>query len=73
MIVIDDAGPGVDASLQGRIFEPFVHGGGSESGAGLGLAIALEQARLLGAEISVGEAPGGGTRGIVVLPWTVEP
>lgn len=69
-IVVDDAGPGIDDALRERLFEPFARGeaGGSSEGAGLGLAIAREQARALGGEVTVEQSPAGGARFIAVLP-----
>ncbi len=65
---VDDAGDGVAPEDRVPIFEPFNRGGKTDrGGAGLGLAIAQEQARLLGAAISVDDAPGGGARFTVLL------
>lgn len=69
-ILVDDAGPGVDDILRERLFEPFARGesGSAPEGAGLGLAIAREQARALGGEVVVERSPGGGARFIAILP-----
>ena len=69
-ILVDDAGPGIEDALRERLFEPFTRGeaGGSSEGAGLGLAIAREQARALGGEVTVEGSPAGGARFIAVLP-----
>jgi signal transduction histidine kinase len=66
----DDAGPGVDAELAARIFEPFVRGDTADptSGAGLGMAIALEHAQAITATVSIGTSPLGGARVSVHLP-----
>jgi len=66
----DDAGPGVDADLAQRIFEPFVRGEQADptSGAGLGMAIAVEHAQRIGAELQVERSPLGGARMTVRLP-----
>jgi signal transduction histidine kinase len=64
-IDVDDAGPGVDPELAQRLFEPFVRGEVAESrsdGAGLGLAIAQEQALAIGGLLRVGTSPYGGAR-----------
>ena len=73
-ILVDDAGPGVDEGVRERLFEPFTRGasGAHQEGAGLGLAIALEQARLLGGEVKALDAPGGGARFVAVLPIPTE-
>jgi signal transduction histidine kinase len=69
-ILVDDAGPGIDSELRERLFEPFTRGesGGSSEGAGLGLAIAREQARALGGDVTVEQSPTGGARFAAVLP-----
>jgi two-component system, OmpR family, sensor kinase len=54
--VLDD-GPGVDAALLERIFEPGVSGG---DGAGLGLALARRLARSADGEVSAVGSPAGG-------------
>ena len=65
----DDAGPGVDAELAQRIFEPFVRGDHADplSGAGLGMAIASEHGQRIGAHLEVGASPLGGARMTVRL------
>ena len=69
-VVVDDSGPGVPLDMRDRIFEPFHRGDapGSPEGAGLGLAIALEQALNIGATISVTDSPEGGARFVVEFP-----
>lgn len=69
----DDAGQGIDAELAERIFEPFVRGEGADptSGAGLGMAIALEHSRAISATVSIGSSPLGGARVTVLLPRSV--
>ncbi len=73
-IMVDDNGPGVDEAVRERLFEPFTRGESSSGveGAGLGLAIALDQARVLGGELTVGPSPGGGARFVATLPITTE-
>ena len=72
VIEVDDDGPGVPPESRDEVFERFTrlddardreHGG-----AGLGLAIVAEIATAHGGSASVGEAPLGGARFIVVLP-----
>ncbi len=66
----DDAGPGVEPELAERIFEPFVRGEQADptSGAGLGMAIALEHAHRVGAEVAIGRSAMGGARITVSVP-----
>lgn len=73
---IDDDGPGIDPETAERLFEPFVRGQGAESrsdGAGLGLAIAREQAEAIGAVLRAAESPFGGARFTLVVSDWVEP
>jgi two-component system OmpR family sensor kinase len=53
-----------------RIFEPFARGDSTHGsgGAGLGLAIAQEQASVLGATLNVVASPYGGARFVLTLP-----
>ena len=61
---IRDTGPGIPEADLARIFEPFERGSApavrSVPGTGLGLTIANLLAQLLGGEITVAGAPGGG-------------
>ena len=69
-VFVDDAGPGIETEMAERIFEPFARGEGSSStpGAGLGLAIAQEQASVLGVTLRATTSPHGGARFVVALP-----
>jgi signal transduction histidine kinase len=57
-VVVADDGPGVDAAVRARLFDPFVSG--RARGAGLGLAIARRIAERHGGalELAAGEPPG---------------
>lgn len=60
IVTVRDDGPGVDPALGAKVFLPGVRGTGApEGGAGLGLPLAQRLARSCGAEISLGEGPGG--------------
>ncbi|MDQ4130523.1 MAG: HAMP domain-containing histidine kinase [Actinomycetota bacterium] len=72
-VVVSDHGPGIPAEHVPRIFERFWRGDqsrrrGGRTGAGLGLAIARENAHVLGAELEVESQPGKGSRFTVRLP-----
>ncbi len=66
VFTIRDTGPGIPEADLARIFEPFERGSTpaarSTPGTGLGLTIANLLAQLLGGEITVAAAPGGGTQ-----------
>jgi signal transduction histidine kinase len=67
-VCVDDLGEGVAEEDRLRIFEPFNRGRKTDrKGSGLGLAIVTEQARLIGATVTVEDAPGGGARFRVAL------
>lgn len=70
LVLVDDAGPGVDDADRLRIFERFVRGGsrGSLPGTGLGLSLVAETVRAHGGGVHVEDAPGGGARFVVRLP-----
>jgi PAS domain S-box-containing protein len=69
---IHDTGPGIPEHLREVVFERFrqLDGGASRQfgGTGLGLAIAREFAKLHRGNITIGEAPGGGSFFTVDLP-----
>jgi signal transduction histidine kinase len=62
-VEIEDAGPGIPASLRSQVFERFWRGSWSRHvGSGLGLAIVGEAATQIGAAVAVEDAPSGGAR-----------
>ena len=72
-ISIEDAGPGVPPDERDRIFERFYRGRRTERrtdtpGAGLGLALVVEDMRIHGGSVEVDERPGGGARFTLRLP-----
>jgi signal transduction histidine kinase/ActR/RegA family two-component response regulator len=62
---VEDTGPGVPDEQQASMFEPFVQLNAgttrAHGGTGLGLAICARLARLMGGDIRVGNAAGGGS------------
>ncbi len=67
-IAVDDRGEGVALEDRERIFEPFNRAGKTDrKGSGLGLAIVTEHSRLIGATVTVDDAPSGGARFTVSL------
>jgi two-component system, OmpR family, sensor kinase len=63
---VTDDGPGIPEHVLPRIFEKFYKGPGG--GAGLGLAIVAQIARVHGGEITATNDPGGGAHFVVTLP-----
>ncbi len=63
---VTDDGPGIPEHVLPRIFEKFYKGPGG--GAGLGLAIVAQIARVHGGEITASNDPGGGAHFVVTLP-----
>ncbi|MGE4290765.1 MAG: PAS domain S-box protein [Desulfovibrio sp.] len=65
VITVDDSGQGLPPDSKEDIFEPFVQADGSYTrrfgGAGLGLGIARQLSRCIGAELRVGTSNLGGT------------
>ena len=70
VVSIDDNGPGIPEAMRERLFEPFMRGDAASAtpGAGLGLAIAGEQATVIGGRIEILDAPTGGSRFRITLP-----
>lgn len=69
-VTVEDRGPGVDPAQLDKLFEPFTRGNDAHhmEGAGLGLAIAREQAGLLGAKLSLRPAQPQGAAFTVEIP-----
>ena len=66
VVAVEDAGPGIPASLRDQVFERFWRGSWSgHGGSGLGLAIVREAAAQVGGEVSLEDASIGGTRVIM--------
>jgi two-component system sensor histidine kinase FlrB len=63
---VTDSGPGMDASVQERLFEPFFTT--RTEGTGLGLAIVRSVVNAHGGEVGVESAPGRGAVFSVSLP-----
>ena len=67
VVRVSDDGPGINARMAGRLFEPFVSGGGSD-GTGLGLTISRELAANHGGDLRLVDTGPGGTTFELQLP-----
>jgi two-component system OmpR family sensor kinase len=70
-IAVSDAGPGLEAGEEERVFERFFRGssrGDRPRGSGLGLTIVRVLARRWGGDATIANRPEGGARAVVRLP-----
>lgn len=67
-LTVDDAGPGIPEEERSRIFDRFRRAAESESGAGLGLAIADAVVRATDGRWGIGSSPSGGASMSVSWP-----
>lgn len=67
---VSDTGPGIDAELEARLFQPFQQGseGVRKGGTGLGLALSRQQVELMGGALRVESQPGKGSRFFFTIP-----
>lgn len=72
VIAVSDAGPGIAKQDRERLLRPFERGDGSRNrgtgGAGLGLSIVDNFAKLHGGRLTLDDAPGGGLVASLTLP-----
>lgn len=70
-IEVLDTGPGIPPAERAQVFERFFRGSAAgasgQPGSGLGLPLVKALAQAEGAEVSIDDAPGGGTRARVVF------
>jgi signal transduction histidine kinase len=67
-IVVDDDGPGLEASLRDKVLKRGVRADEAAPGSGLGLAIVADLVELYGGSIELTAAPQRGLRAILRLP-----
>ncbi|GEL70621.1 sensor histidine kinase [Myxococcus virescens] len=66
-LLVEDGGTGIPDDVMPRLFEPFFTTKGRE-GTGLGLAVSLRLAQIMGGRLEAENAQGGGARFTVCLP-----
>jgi two-component system sensor histidine kinase QseC len=67
-VAVEDAGRGIDLAEVDALMQPFTRGSDRQEGAGLGLAIVSQVARLHRAELDIGRSPLGGARVELTFP-----
>jgi len=73
-VSVTDQGEGLSAEQQGVVFEAFTRGDSEDSrGTGLGLALSLQLARLLGGDLRVESQAGAGARFTLEIPRFLAP
>lgn len=73
VLAVDDDGPGVDAALRERVFQPYVQLQPHDDGFGLGLAIVQVIAEKHGGHADVVDSALGGARFRILLPPVASP
>jgi two-component system sensor histidine kinase TctE len=71
LFAVEDSGPGIPPEKRARVFQRFVRLDQHSQGSGLGLAIVREIAAAHGAQVELGDAPGG--QGLRVAVHFTEP
>jgi len=67
---VEDEGPGVPPEARERVFESYVRSEPTETaGFGIGLPLSRQLARVMGGDVSLSSAAGGGTVARFVLPY----
>jgi signal transduction histidine kinase/PAS domain-containing protein len=67
-IAVEDDGPGIDARMAGRLFEPFTTTKPPGEGTGLGLYTSYMLVRAMHGSLTLGSRPAGGACALVKLP-----
>lgn len=67
-IAVSDSGPGIPKAARARMLRPFVRGRSAEGGAGLGLALTQQLARLHAGALALRDGEDGGLKAVVRLP-----
>jgi PAS domain S-box-containing protein len=69
MFEVEDQGPGLPPEMHTRLFESYIRSDAAEvKGFGIGLPLSRQLARVMGGDVTLSPAPGGGTRATLTLP-----
>jgi signal transduction histidine kinase len=68
VLIVDDDGPGIDASMRTTVLERGVRADEVAPGSGLGLSIVRDLAQAYGGTVTLDGSPSGGTRAKLTLP-----
>lgn len=69
VVMVDDAGPGIQVAEREHVFEPFAQLDGHHvAGAGIGLAIVRDLVLAHGGRVWIDDSPLGGARVVIALP-----
>jgi two-component system NtrC family sensor kinase len=73
VIRVEDSGKGIPLALRERVLEPFFSTKPVGQGTGLGLSITYSIVKKHGGRLELGDAPGGGTAAVILLPLVPSP
>ena len=66
---VEDQGPGLPPEQHDRVFEPYLRSAAADvKGFGIGLSLSRQLARVMGGDVTLSPAPGGGTLATLTLP-----
>jgi two-component sensor histidine kinase len=66
---VEDQGRGLPPELHARVFKSYVRSDAADGkGFGIGLPLSRQLARVMGGDVTLSPAPGGGTRATLTLP-----
>ena len=71
---VEDEGPGVPPDMLDKVFESYARSHTNDAiGFGIGLPLSRQLARVMGGDVTLTAAPGGGTLATLTLPFVPEP
>ena len=67
-VIVDDDGPGIEASMRMAVLKRGVRADEAAPGSGLGLSIVRDVAEAYGGGVTLDDSPLGGVRATITLP-----